>query len=100
MKVLQNIPANTFTVSAFAIGLILIDDLTPAEQNSIGNWFMMIGQVLATNASQQQVINNANNHSGNTNSHIVNDNHHENSEVEMMEKIRDAFNQQIHNLKQ
>lgn len=99
MKFLKNIPTNTFTVSAFAIGLILIDDLTPAEQNSVGNWFMLIGQVLATNASQQQVINNATNTSNTSNSHIVNDNQNGNSEVEMMEKIRDAFNQQIDTLK-
>ena len=53
-----NIDASTFTISAFLIGYLLIDDLDPAEQNSIGNWFMMVGQVLCTNSAQQQVINN------------------------------------------
>ena len=59
-----NIDASTFTISAFLIGYLLIDDLDPAEQNSIGNWFMMVGQVLCTNSAQQQVINNRNKNDG------------------------------------
>ena len=55
---LSKVPADAFTISAILIGFLLIDDLNPAEQNSIGNWFMMIGQVLCTNSAQQQVINN------------------------------------------
>ncbi len=55
---LPSVNPNLFTISAFTIGYLLIDDLTPAEQNAIGNWFMLIGQVLCTNSAQQQVLNN------------------------------------------
>ena len=50
MNIVPNINANVFTFSAIAVGYLLIDQLTPAEQNSLGNWFMLVGQVLATNA--------------------------------------------------
>lgn len=53
-----SISAQSFTTSAFIIGYLLIDDLNPAEQNSVGNWFMLVGQVLSTNSAQQQVLNN------------------------------------------
>ncbi len=64
---LTNINAPTFTLSAIAIGYVLISDLGPAEQNTIGNWFLLIGQVLCTNAAQQQVINNNQNAQPNQN---------------------------------
>lgn len=64
-KFTSNIDASTFTISAFLIGYLLLDDLDPAEQNSVGNWFMMIGQVLCTNSAQQQVLNNKNNTNNN-----------------------------------
>ena len=77
---LSDINPSTFSLSAIAIGYVLSEDLNPSEQNSIGNWFMLIGQVLCTNAAQQQVINN-NGHSQNgqsnpnnsNNTNIVND---------------------------
>ena len=74
MKLVPNTPSNIYTTSAFIIGLLLCDDLTPAEQNSLGNWFMLIGQTLCTNSAQQQVLNNRNNSSNEYNSHVVNDN--------------------------
>ena len=61
MKLVPNISASSYTSSAFIIGLLLCDGLTPAEQNSLGNWFMLVGQTLSTNASQQQLLNNRNN---------------------------------------
>lgn len=38
------------------IGFILSDDLTANEQNVIGNWLLLIGQVLITNAASQALI--------------------------------------------
>ncbi len=73
MKFLPKINAFEFTTIAFVIGIVLCDDLTPAEQNSVGNFFMLVGQVLSTNASQQQVINNYNKTSSSSNTHIVGD---------------------------
>lgn len=96
MNFLKNINANEFTTIAFVIGLLLIDDLTPAEQNSVGNWFMLIGQVLATNASQQQVINNANKTSSSSNTHIVNDNNFDNNtDIESLKKAVEVINQKL-----
>lgn len=68
---LSNINSSTFTFSAIAIGYLLTEELSPAEENSIGNWFMLIGQVLCTNAAQQQVLNN--NQNNDVAPNIVND---------------------------
>ena len=70
-NIIADINAPTFTLSAVVIGFLLTADLSPSEQNSVGNWFMMVGQVLCTNASQQQVLNN--NTNNNTSPHIIND---------------------------
>ena len=35
---------------------MLVDDLNANEQNSLGNWLLLLGQYLATNAAQQQLI--------------------------------------------
>lgn len=47
---LPNIPPKLFSISAVAIGYILIDDTTANEQNALGNWLMLVAQVLSTNA--------------------------------------------------
>lgn len=52
---LPNIPAKTFSLSAVALGYLLIDDLTANEQNALGNWLMLTAQVLSTNAFYKQV---------------------------------------------
>ena len=74
MRLVPSISAPIYTSSAFIIGLLLCDDLTPAEQNSLGNWFMLVGQALCTNSAQQQLLNNRNNASTTLNSHVINDN--------------------------
>lgn len=96
MNIVPNINANVFTFSAIAVGYLLIDRLTPAEQNSLGNWFMLVGQVLATNASQQQVLNNRNNASSSSNMHVVNDN---NLNADSLQKAVEAMKQEIERLK-
>ncbi len=57
---LKNFPPNihptTYNLIAVAIGIVLVDDLNANEQNSLGNWFMLLGQYLDTNAAQQQLI--------------------------------------------
>lgn len=45
-----------FTLSSMIVGYLLIDNFTANEQNSIGNWFMTIGQVLECNAAYQQLV--------------------------------------------
>lgn len=51
-----NIHPTTYNLIAVAIGIVLVGDLSADEQNSLGNWFMLLGQYLDTNAAQQQLI--------------------------------------------
>ena len=57
---------------------------------------MLVGQVLATNASQQQVLNNRNNASSSSNMHVVNDN---NLNADSLQKAVEAMKQEIERLK-
>lgn len=40
-----------YTLSAMAIGYLLLDDTNMKEQNALGNWLMLVAQILCTNAS-------------------------------------------------
>lgn len=51
-----NIHPTTYNLLAVAVAIVLVGDLNANEQNSLGNWFMLLGQYLATNAAQQQLI--------------------------------------------
>ena len=51
-----NLDPKIYTISAALIGIALIDHITAAEQNAIGNWFMSIGQLLENNSAFQQMI--------------------------------------------
>lgn len=56
MKFLDNIDPEEYTLSAIVIGFLLKDNFNSNELNSLGNWFMLVGQVLETLAAQLQVI--------------------------------------------
>lgn len=92
MKLLPNISAPTFTTSAFIIGLLLCDDSTPAEQNALGGWFMLVGQTLCTNSGQQQLLNNRSNLSNYYNSHVINDNNLMESANKIKKEINNIWN--------
>lgn len=49
------------TLSAIILGYALIGDYNASEQNSIGNWFQLVGQILETNSAFLQNMNNNNN---------------------------------------
>lgn len=53
---LPNVPPKLFSLSAVVVGYILIDDMTANEQNALGNWLMLVAQVLSTNAFYRQVM--------------------------------------------
>lgn len=53
---IPNIPPKLFSFSAIVVGYILIDDATANEQNALGNWLMLVAQVLQTNAFYRQVM--------------------------------------------
>ena len=40
----------------FILGLVLVDSLTAPEQNMLGNWIILIGQTILTNAASQIII--------------------------------------------
>lgn len=53
---LPNVPPKLFSLSAVVVGYILIDDMTANEQNAVGNWLMLVAQVLSTNAFYRAVM--------------------------------------------
>ena len=53
---LPNINPKIFSLSAVAVGYILLDDMTAHEQNAVGNWLMLVAQVLSTNAFYRAVM--------------------------------------------
>ena len=88
MNIIPNVSAKTFSLSAVVIGFLLIDDLTANEQNALGNWLMLVAQVLCTNAFYKQVE-----QERNTNS--LNDK----ETLEMLKKVVKAMNIEINNIK-
>ena len=53
---IPNMSPKIFSLSAVVVGYILIDDMTANEQNAVGNWLMLVAQVLCTNAFYRQVM--------------------------------------------
>ena len=87
---LPNIPPKLFSISAVAIGYILIDDSTANEQNALGNWLMLVAQILCTNAfyilfMQERGFDNNKNDSEQT--------------IVMMQKMMDALQKEIDEIK-
>ena len=116
---IPNIPPKLFSLSAVVIGYILIDDTTANEQNALGNWLMLVAQVLSTNAfyrafmqerglepreSTETGRNNAytfgeQNNSSNNN-HYSNFSKNECDEtISMLEKMISAMQQEINDIK-
>lgn len=55
-----NFPPNTdphlFSILAVAVGFACVGDYNANEQNSIGNWLILVGQYILTHAAQQTLI--------------------------------------------
>lgn len=97
MNLIPNVPAKAFSFSAVAVGYLLIDDLTANEQNALGNWLMLVAQVLSTNAFYKQVqqergrdVGSKTNNQGNWDTE---------QEIDMLKKMVNALNKEIENLK-
>lgn len=88
MSIIPDVPPKLFSLSAVAVGYILIDDLTANEQNALGNWLMLVAQVLSTNAFYKQVQTERENKDPNNS-----------NTIEMMEKMINALNQELENIK-
>ncbi len=56
----NDFPPNTnphiFSLIAVAVGYACVGNYTTNEQNSIGNWIILVGQYILTHAAQQQLI--------------------------------------------
>ncbi len=73
------------TFSAVAVGYLLLDDLNASEQNALGNWLMLVAQVLCTNAYFRQLKNQYEDDS-------------EVNGVEVLSKMKDALDKEINHL--
>lgn len=109
---LPNIPPKLFSLSAVAIGYLLIDDTTANEQNALGNWLMLVAQVLSTNAFYRNVMQERglepreSTESQKNNSHSFNNNYFDSASkkqcyetIAMLEKMIKALEQEIQELK-
>lgn len=56
MDDLFNLNPKVSTAVCVLIAYLLIDDLTANEQNVLGNWLMLISQLIITNAAAQGLI--------------------------------------------
>lgn len=50
MKILPDTDPKLFSLSAVVVGYLLIDDMSATEQNALGSWLMLVGQLVSTNA--------------------------------------------------
>jgi hypothetical protein len=90
MRIIPDISPKTFTLSAVIIGYLLIDDTTANEQNALGNWLMLIAQVLCTNAFYKQVQQERSTSTNQPNTEQT---------IQMIQKMIDAMSKEIDNLK-
>ena len=90
MNLIPNIPPKLFSLSAVAVGYLLIDDTTANEQNALGNWLMLVAQILCTNAFYKQVM-----------QERGFDNNKNDSEqtIALMQKMMDALQKEIDEIK-
>lgn len=66
-KIVFNIDAYSFTTTAFLIGILLVQDLSNEEQDSVGNWLQLVGLTMQTYASQYSTLHqNATNENNNS----------------------------------
>ena len=88
-KYIPDVSAKTFTISAMVIGYLLIDDTTAEEQNSLGNWLMLVAQVLCTNGFYKQLQNSKLKNTYPTNGETI----------IMMQKMINALTKEVNDLK-
>ena len=76
--------------------------MTANEQNALGNWLMLVAQVISTNAFYKQVMAERGMDSSDEikkNNNINNQNNSNIDEIIMLEKMIKALKQEIENLK-
>lgn len=82
--------AERFTLSAVIVGFLLLQELDLDEQNGLGNWFLLLGQLLCTNAASQSILQTTGNNDNNRTNQNMSD---------MLEKTVNAMQREIEELK-
>lgn len=79
-RIVFNVGPYSFTTSAFLIGLLLVQELSIEEQDSIGNWLQLVGLTMQTYASQKLTLD--------VNNTINEDNTNKNNDVTNIEALK------------
>lgn len=91
-----NIEPQLYSWLACAVGSLLVGDYNSNEQNSFGNWLILVGQFILTNAAQQQLIN------GRNRVHNTGENwngQHAHQEIDFLIKAVQDLKQELENIK-
>ena len=89
MSLIPNTTPKLFSLSAVIVGYLLIDDMTANEQNALGNWLMLVGQLVSTNAYYAAVVSERNNKSNISNQDTL----------KMLEKMLKALEKEVNDIK-
>ena len=105
---LPNVPPKLFSLSAIVVGYLLINDTTANEQNALGNWLMLVAQVLSTNAFYRAVMQERglepkeSTETGRNNAYTFsnqNNNNENNNTLDMLQKMVSAIQKEIDEIK-
>ena len=86
-EIVFNVGSYSFTTSAFLIGILLSQELSLEEQDSIGNWLQLVGLTMQTYASQKSVID--------TDNDVDKDKH---CDIEVLKKTVKNIEEKLNNL--
>lgn len=89
-KIVFDVDPYTFTGSAFIIGLILVNELSSDEQDSVGNWLQLVGLVMQTYASQVTTI---------QSDESLSSEKDNNSDIDILKKAIDRINDKLTEIK-
>lgn len=84
----KNIPPKVSSFSAVTVGYLLIGDLSANEQNALGNWLMLVAQVLCTNAYFVQL----------QNLDASKNNETEPIDINLLKRMKEVLEKEINNL--
>ncbi len=95
MNLIPDTNPKLFSLSAVVVGYLLIDDLTANEQNALGNWLMLVGQLVSTNAYYAAVVAERKNNNLNNKKNNMSDG----DTIKMLEKMLRVLEREVNELK-
>ena len=95
MNLIPDTNPKLFSLSAVVVGYLLIDDLTANEQNALGNWLMLVGQLVSTNAYYAAVVAERKNNNLNNKENNMSDR----DTLKMLEKMLKVLEREVNELK-